>query len=118
MLTFGGGDTLLVCFSRIGDAPERLMWTRVDLSGDPEEWAASAPQTLLEPERDYEVANAPLVPSTVMGQTDVRQLRDPFLFREASDTYLLYAVAGETGIGLARLTLPPSLRAGPGRGGR
>jgi hypothetical protein len=108
-----GGDALLVCFSRVGDAPERLMWTRVDVSGDPATWTASPPQVLLQPEREYEGAKAPLEPSTVMGQTNVRQLRDPFLFRDGEETYLLYAVAGETGIALARLTLPPSLR--PGR---
>jgi hypothetical protein len=107
-----GADTLLVCFSRIGDAPERLMWTWVELSEDPAKWTASAPQVLLEPEREYEGAKAPLVPSTVMGQTHVRQLRDPFLFQDGNETYLLYAVAGETGIGLARLTLPPSLGGG------
>jgi hypothetical protein len=103
-----GADALLVCFSRVGDAPEKLMWTRVDLAGEAAKWTASAPRVLLEPEREYEGAKAPLEPSTVMGQTNVRQLRDPFLFQEGDQTWLFYAVAGETGIGLARLTLPRS----------
>jgi len=32
-----------------------------------------------------------------------RQLRDPCIFREDGLTYLLYAVAGEHGIAIARL---------------
>jgi hypothetical protein len=108
----GGGDDLLVCYSRIGDAPERLIWTRVNASGDPKTWTATPPRVLLEPERDYEGAKQPVVASTFMGQTNVRQLRDPSFFRDGETTYLLYAVAGETGIGLAKLTLPASMRRG------
>ena len=33
----------------------------------------------------------------------VRQLRDPAIFREGGETYLLYAVAGEQGIAVARV---------------
>ena len=40
-----------------------------------------------------------------MGQTNVRQLRDPFVFREDGKTYLFYAVAGETGIAMAELQM-------------
>ena len=35
----------------------------------------------------------------------VNQLRDPAIFEENGEVYLLYAVAGESGIGIARLTL-------------
>ncbi len=31
----------------------------------------------------------------------VRQLRDPAIFRDGDEAYLLYAVAGEQGIGVA-----------------
>jgi hypothetical protein len=34
----------------------------------------------------------------------VNQLRDPAIFREGDRTFLLYAVAGESGIGIAELT--------------
>jgi len=36
----------------------------------------------------------------------VNQLRDPAIYREAGNTYLLYAVAGESGIGIAQLFWP------------
>lgn len=102
------GDTLTVFFSRVGDAPERLLATRLSLSGDPAGWRASPPTAVLEPERDWEGAGAELRPSAVTGQTHVRQLRDPFVFHDDGPggdgrTYLLYAVAGETGIAVAEL---------------
>ena len=36
-----------------------------------------------------------------------RQLRDPAIFEEDGQTYLLYAVAGEQGLAIARLVEPP-----------
>ena len=46
----------------------------------------------------------PLKPSA-RGAIDepVHQLRDPAIYREGDDTYLLYSVAGEQGIAIARL---------------
>jgi hypothetical protein len=35
----------------------------------------------------------------------VRQLRDPAIFTEDGRTYLLYSVAGESGIAIAELTV-------------
>ena len=58
----------------------------------------------LEPEFDWEGVNLPLEPSyrgTIMGQ--VRQLRDPAIFVEDGRTYLLYSIAGESGIAIAEL---------------
>ena len=45
--------------------------------------------------------NEPSIRSTAYGQ--VNQLRDPANFTEDGETYLLYAVAGESGIALARV---------------
>ncbi|MDP6417020.1 MAG: hypothetical protein QGG54_18590, partial [Gammaproteobacteria bacterium] len=59
---------------------------------------------VLRPEFDWEGADAPMEPSvrsTAYGQ--VNQLRDPALFVEEGIVYLLYAIAGEAGIGLARV---------------
>jgi hypothetical protein len=59
---------------------------------------------LLKPEFEWEGANAPIEPSvrsTAYGQ--VNQLRDPALYVEDGNLYLLYAVAGESGIALARV---------------
>ena len=63
---------------------------------------------ILRPERPWEGANAPRQPSirsTAYGT--VNQLRDPAIYTEGDDVYLLYAVAGESGIALARLDFTP-----------
>src|SRR5262245_11541312 len=93
------GDALLVFFTSAGDCPERILLSRVALTADWAGWRASDPIVVLEPETGYEGVDQPLEPSRrglVIGP--VRQLRDPALFREDGRTYLLYAVAGESGI--------------------
>jgi hypothetical protein len=60
----------------------------------------------LRPERNWEGADAPLIPSvrsTAYGQ--VNQLRDPAIFEESGRMYLLYAVAGESGIAIAEVLM-------------
>ena len=59
---------------------------------------------LLLPEHEWEGANEPAVPSERgIIVPPVNQLRDPCVFEDADDIYLLYAVAGERGIAIARL---------------
>ena len=95
-------DALHVFWTQVGDAPERILLSRIDLSGDWRQWQDDAPIEVLRPERSWEGANAPLTPSirsTAYGQ--VNQLRDPAIFEEHGRIYLLYAVAGESGIAIA-----------------
>jgi hypothetical protein len=99
------GDTLDVFYSRIGDCPERILHTTVDLADDWRDWTAGDPEVLLEPERGYEGGALAPSPSESGGTTEREcQLRDPAVFEEDGDTYLLYTVAGEQGIAAARLT--------------
>ena len=59
---------------------------------------------MLRPERPWEGANAPLEPSfRSVANGMVNQLRDPAIYVEDDRTYLLYAVAGESGIGIAEV---------------
>jgi hypothetical protein len=98
------GDTLFVFWTQVGDAPERILLSRIDLSGDWRQWQDGAPIEVLRPERSWEGADAPLTPSirsTAYGQ--VNQLRDPAVFEESGRIYLLYAVAGESGIAIAEV---------------
>jgi hypothetical protein len=99
------GETLHVFYSNRGDCPERLLMSSVNLTRDWSEWRPSEPVAVLEPELDYEGVNEPLVPSSG-GPIDgpARQLRDPAIFEEDGRTYLLYSVAGEQGIAIARLS--------------
>lgn len=95
---------LLVFFSRIGDDPERIVCSSVSLQGDWTSWHAGPASEVVEPTEDWEGANQPFEPSA-RGWVDqpVRQLRDPAVFSENGRSYLLYAVAGESGIAIAEL---------------
>ena len=98
------GERLLVFYSRVGDAPERILMSEVELASDWRAWRESAPVNVLAPERDYEGAGEPLRPSRRgMVCKPVRELRDPAVFVEGEARYLLYSVAGERGIAVARL---------------
>lgn len=97
-------DQLHVFFTRVGDAPERIYLSTIDLSGDWQDWSPSEAVELLRAEWDYEGADLPVEPSR-RGHIDerVNQLRDPAIFQEDGRTYLLYAVAGESGIAMAKI---------------
>ena len=101
------GTRLHVFFSAIGDAPERILMSTIDLRGSWESWKASAPVDVLQPERDYECVNLPTEPSRV-GEIvgPARQLRDPAIFEEDGRVWLFYTVCGEQGIAVAEVNLP------------
>lgn len=96
------GDRLDVVWSRAGDAPESLLHSTIDLAGDWSTWRDEFVGEVLRPERPWEGAGRPVEPSrrgAVHGL--VNQLRDPCLLVEQDHTWLLYAVGGESGIGVA-----------------
>jgi hypothetical protein len=98
------GDDLSVFYTDVGDAPESILRTTIKLTPDWNDWRTSPPVRLLAPETDFEgagCADEPSVRGLVHGP--VRQLRDPAIYREGNRTYLLYAVAGESGIAIAEL---------------
>ena len=95
---------LYVFFTQAGQEPERILLSTIELADDWQEWAASEPVEVLRPKLDYEGANLPLEPSR-RGYIDVpvHQLRDPAIYSEGDKTYLLYSVAGESGIAIAEI---------------
>lgn len=98
------GERLQIFFSRIGDCPESILYCELDLKDDWTRWSVSDGVTVLKPEMDYEGAHEPDVPSVAgIAMEPVRQLRDPALFSQEDQSYLLYSVAGEQGIALARI---------------
>jgi hypothetical protein len=99
------GQRLHVFFTGIGDAPERILLSTIDLAGDWTTWKASVPVELLRPAAPYECADLPNVPSAA-GEIDgpAQQLRDPAIFEEAGKTYLFYSICGEQGLAAAELT--------------
>ncbi len=98
------GDTLSVFHTNAGDCPERILVSTIALTEDWSTWRASPPRVVLKPETDYEGADLALEPSRRgLAPGPARQLRDPCVYREGDRLYLLYAVAGESGIAIAEL---------------
>ena len=103
------GDVLHVFWSRVGDAPERILRSTIRLDGDWMDWSESEPVEVLRPVHPWEGADAPVEPSVrSVAPGHVNQLRDPAVFDDGDRLFLLYAVAGESGIALAELD--PGLR--------
>jgi hypothetical protein len=99
------GDRLHVFHTRVGDRPERVLLSTIELSDDPTTWESTYPPIeILEPELDWEGVNQPLAASRGGAQTHVRQLRDPYVFQDVDgQLYLFYSGAGEQAIGVAKL---------------
>jgi len=103
------GNILYLFYTSIGDAPEQIKMLTVRLSDNIDEWKITHIEPVLKPRRKYEGANAKLQPSlpgsSTLGynNTPVQEIRDPFIYREENIYYLFYSLAGELGIGLAKL---------------
>lgn len=93
------GGVLYVYGTRVGDAPERILWTTVALTENWLNWTAAPVQEAFRPVMDYEGANLPIVPS-VKGDAagPVNQLRDPFPFSANGKCYIFTTIAGEQGV--------------------
>ena len=99
-------DQLTVVWSRVGDAPERLLVSTVSLSSsDWDDWVPTYPAELLRAEQPWEGSELP-VQMSLRGETfrPTNDLRDPDIFVDADgQIYLLYAASGEQSIGIVRL---------------
>lgn len=98
------GNRLAVYYSRIGDRPERILLSYVSLVPDWHAWKPSSPETVIGPETPEEGIDRPLEVSKI-GEAEgrVRELRDPAIFHDGDKTYLLYSIAGENGLSIAKL---------------
>ena len=104
---------LYVFWSQVGAAPEKILVSIIDISDPWESWRILRTQEVLRPERAWEGADLPLSPSQrSVAYGPVNQLRDPCIFTEGSRIYLLYTVAGESGIAIAEVELPPEASSG------
>jgi hypothetical protein len=100
------GDVLHIFYTVVGDYPERIHHSQVDLRPDWTEWTATAPTEVLRPETAYEGGDLPLARSKGgMSAGRERALRDPAILDDDGELYLYYTVAGEVGIAVARVEL-------------
>ena len=99
------GDDLFVFWTRVTDAPERIFVSRVSMKGDWNDWRAGPETEVMRPEEELEGADRPVEPSWRSAVLErVNQLRDPCIFQDSDRLYLYYAVAGESGIAVARVS--------------
>ena len=98
-------DLLHIFFSNIGDAPEHILYCKIELSEYWNEWKTDNSYLILEPELNWEGANMPISQSVIgIAQEKARELRDPCIFQDTDNQiYLLYSGGGERGIGLVKL---------------
>jgi len=103
-------DVLYIFYSRVGDQPERILCSVMDISSDWNNWKASKPIEVIQPTSTWEGALEPLIPS-VRGEAEVmvHQLRDPYIYTEGYSTYLLYTGGGEQNIGIKKININKSL---------
>jgi hypothetical protein len=101
------GDRLHVFFTAIGDAPERMLMTTIDMTRPWADWKVGALVDVMQPEQDYECANLPIAKSAVGDIFEpARQIRDPHVLQDGGKTYLFYVICGEQGVAGAEITLP------------
>lgn len=92
------GHTLQIWYTRVGDAPERVLMTKVDMLDDWMTWTTSGILEILRPAEAYEGVNYTNAPSAHGSCVQVQQLRDPCVIRENKKTTLFYTGAGESNI--------------------
>lgn len=99
-------NILYVVWSRVGDCPERLLLSEIDLHSENwDDWIPTQGVELLRPDLPWEGNKLALLRS-LRGEmrTVVNELRDPFIFEDKNIyIYLLYTGAGEQAIGIAQL---------------
>ena len=101
-------DDLYIFYSLIGDTPESIRMIQLKLDTDINNWDVIHMEKILKPELKYEGSEYPIIPSMPGSSTlryggGVNEVRDPYIYVENKNIYLLYTLAGELGIGLAKI---------------
>ena len=100
------GRRLHVFFTAIADAPERILMSTIETTGDWDTWVASPAVEVMAPEAAFECASMPVAPSEAGDiKGPARQLRDPAIVEDAGRVFLFYSYCGEQGIAAAELTI-------------
>jgi len=104
-------NILHVFFSRIGDKPERIIHTSINLDKNlDKDWRIGNFSEVIKPDEDYEGAKLIMKESTAgAAHYPENALRDPYLMRDSNLFYLFYSVAGEQGIAFSQFKELPSI---------
>ncbi len=102
--TFVESDYLYIFYTVVGHSPESIMMIKLKLDDDIDNWKILEAQTVLKPELEFEGVHLPKFPSSFGAALQpLNQVRDPFVFKDDDDLFLLYSFAGESGIGLSKI---------------
>ena len=97
-------STLQVFYSNIGDRPERIVLSKIDLRPRWTHWTPTRAVTLLAPREPWEGAQLPVQTSkSGWAPEPVHELRDPAVYEEEGRAWLLYSIAGESGLAIAEI---------------
>ncbi len=97
-------DGFIVYYTRIGDRPESILRARLEWPAAGGPWRAGPPEHVLGPREVWEGAGLPLTVSRAGPAGGAENaVRDPAIFVEDGRVYLLYSVAGESGIAIAEV---------------
>ena len=89
---------------RIGDALKRILHSTIDLPNYQCNWCGTEEKEILRPKFDWEGANLPTSTFNIGGLTKQEHaLRDPYLFEECGEVYVIYEGGGESSLGIAKL---------------
>lgn len=98
------GQQWYLFWTRVGDAPERILVSRLDTTADWWDWRIDEAVEVHRPRRPWEGARLENQASRYGSiMQPVKQLRDPAIYREDERIFLLYAIAGEQGIAMGEL---------------
>lgn len=98
-------NTLFVFYSKGHDKPEHILQTSLQLGSNWKQWQFTEGSSLLKPEFDYEGVELPIQSSSFGAiHKAVHELRDPAIFVEKSEVFLLYSISGESGIAIAKIS--------------
>lgn len=91
-------NILHIFYSKVGEAPESLYICVI------KDWEIISNYKFKEPEYDWEGSKQPKDKSKFgMALGFVNELRDPYIFEEDNNLYLLYSYGGESGIAIGKL---------------
>lgn len=95
---YADDNTLYIFYTLVNESPERIYVMKII------DWEPASNYELAKPEYKWEGSEQDKIPSKYgMSLEFSNQLRDPYIFNENKDLYLLYSYGGESGIALGKL---------------
>ena len=93
-------EKVYVFYTVVGEAPESIYCSELDIDNG---WELKNTEKILTPTYQCEGSHLPLIASRFGSTVNVNELRDPCIFVDDYQKYILYSTMGESGIAIAKL---------------